>query len=158
MVSRPGPRNAAQMAREIRVATEIDAPPRRVWRLLIELDGYHLWNPCVDYVIAHTGWSTRLRLRLNGPGRRPVRLIGGLLEVSEPKVLLWAGGHAIPGLLSVTHTIVIRPTADNGTVLEQAAKVRGLLKGRGARAAETLMIETGAAAGRALTAPTEQAA
>jgi uncharacterized protein YndB with AHSA1/START domain len=137
---------AGAMAEEIHVTTELDAPPEQVWAVLADFERYHLWNSGVEQVVARTEWSTRLLIRLKRPGKRPVRLRGSLVEFNRPRLLQWSGGHPLWGLLSVTHTLYLRP-AGGGTLLEQTAKVRGLLKRRGARAAHELMTETGAITG-----------
>lgn len=105
----------------------IDAPPARVWRILIDLRAYPEWNRflAIPEGECQLGREVNVRARLYQRFVLPFR--ARFVEVDPPRRLRWVGGLPIPGLFQGNHGFEIEPDGAGGSLLRQYEDFSGLL-------------------------------
>ena len=110
---------------------DIDAPPERLWQVLMDLPAYPGWNPFVTR--AEGEFTEGARVTFHGPAA------GALLRVRFPAVVLDVAPcrrlrfrvrlarTGLPGLLDVEQTMTLRPRDDGGVRLWEEARFSGAL-------------------------------
>src|SRR5262245_10831209 len=63
----------------ITTAVDIEAPPARVWEVLVDLPAYREWNPFIIEASGTVAAGERLALRMTLPGRAPMSFAPRLL-------------------------------------------------------------------------------
>jgi hypothetical protein len=111
----------------IATAVEIDAPPARVWQVLVDLPAYREWNPFIVDAAGDVAVGETLSLRMALPGRDPMTIEPRLLVVAPERELRWRGQLFIPGLFDGEHAFVLTPLADGRTRLDHFESFKGLL-------------------------------
>jgi len=106
---------------------DIDATPQRVWRVLTDLSAYPDWNPFIVRAegLVHAG--SRLVLRMQPVGGRPITLKPTVVEAVEGACLRWRGTVGIPGLLDAEHVFRLTERNNGGSTLHQDEHFTGLL-------------------------------
>ena len=116
-------------APELRLETEIDAPPERVWALLADFATWDQWNPTLRSPSGPPvpGAEVRMKLRL-GPLTVPMRQ--QIREVDPPRKLVWRSRQLVPeALLDVVREFRIEPLDGGRSLLVQSEKTTGWLAG-----------------------------
>jgi hypothetical protein len=111
----------------ISTTTEIDAPPARVWSVLVDLPAYSEWNPFIVEASGTLAVGSTLTLRMALPGREPMTITPRLLVVEPGHELRWKGRLWIPGLFDGEHAFVLTPLDDGRTRLDHWERFAGLL-------------------------------
>jgi hypothetical protein len=111
----------------IETATEIDAPPSRVWSVLADLPSYREWNPFIVEASGRLAAGEELSLRMALPGRDPMTIQPRLLVVEPERELRWKGRLFLPGLFDGEHAFVLSPLPGERTRLEHWERFGGLL-------------------------------
>jgi hypothetical protein len=111
--------------RRISAAIEIDAPPERVWEVLVDFPAYSQWNP---FMRAEVGG--RLRIRMRRKGGRWLSFGARITAADPPRELAWEGvglrGHW-PGLVRGERRIRIEPRPGGTSRVEMHTTFTGLL-------------------------------
>lgn len=101
----------------------IDAPPERVWALLVDASGYPAWNPTVLSLDGAIAPGERIRLVSTlDPKRTFVLRVG---EVDAPQRMVWSSGMPL-GLFRGTRTFTLTPSG-TGTDFRMAEVFSGPL-------------------------------
>ena len=111
----------------ISTTVEIDAPPARVWSVLVDLDAYREWNPFIVEAAGTVAAGERLALRMALPGREPMSINPRLLVVESERELRWKGRLVIPGLFDGEHVFVLTAIDGGRTRLDHWERFSGLL-------------------------------
>lgn len=111
----------------ISTAVEIDAPPSRVWGVLVDLAAYPEWNPFIVEAAGTVAVGEELSLRMALPGREPMSINPRLLVVEPEQELRWKGRLVIPGLFDGEHVFVLTPLANGRTRLDHWERFAGVL-------------------------------
>jgi hypothetical protein len=111
----------------ISTAVEIDAPPSRVWEVLVDLPAYPQWNPFIVQAEGNVAAGETLSLRMALPGRDPMTIEPRLLVVEPERELRWKGRLLIPGLFDGEHAFVLTPLENGRTRLDHFERFGGLL-------------------------------
>jgi len=111
----------------ISTETEIDAPPARVWRVLVDLPAYREWNPFIVEATGTVAVGETLALRMALPGRAPMSIKPRLLVVAPERELRWKGRLILPGLFDGEHAFVLTPLDGGRTQLHHWERFSGLL-------------------------------
>jgi len=106
---------------------EIDAPPQRVWQVLTDLSAYPDWNPFIVRAEGRALVGSRLALRMQPVGGRPLTLRPTVVEATESARFSWRGTVGIPGLLDAEHVFRITERANGGSRLNQDEQFQGVL-------------------------------
>jgi hypothetical protein len=119
------------MTSELTYSVDIEAPPERVWQVLMDLPAYPEWNPfvtraegevAVGATVSFTGPPVKALLRTRMPAT--------VLEVSPGRRLRFRVRlvrTGLPGLLQVEQTMTLEPRDDGGVRLWEGARFTGLL-------------------------------
>ena len=114
------------MRHELHTEIDIDAPPERVWAMLIDLDRYPEWNPFVTSACGEVAVGARLVNRLASPGGRAATIRPHVTVVEHERVFEWLGHLGVPGLFDGRHRFEVQPNGA-GTRFRQVEHFRGLL-------------------------------
>jgi hypothetical protein len=112
---------------KIATSVEIDAPPARVWEVLVDLPAYREWNPFIVEAAGRVAVGETLSLRMALPGWEPMTIEPRLLVVEPGRELRWKGRLVLPGLFDGEHAFVLTPLADGRTRLDHVESFAGLL-------------------------------
>ena len=111
----------------ISTSAEIDAPPSRVWAVIVDLPAYREWNPFIVEAAGRVTVGETLSLRMALPGRSPMTIKPRVLVVDPNRELRWKGKLGVPGLFDGEHSFVLEPLADSRTRLVHWERFSGLL-------------------------------
>ncbi len=111
----------------ISTVVEIDAPPARVWSVLVDLPAYRQWNPFIVEATGTVAVGERLSLRMALPGREPMSIKPRLLIVEPEHEPRWKGRLVVPGLFDGEHAFVLTPLDDGRTRLDHWERFGGVL-------------------------------
>jgi hypothetical protein len=111
----------------IATAVEIDAPPARVWSVLVDLPAYGEWNPFIVEASGTVAVGETLSLRMALPGRDPMTIEPRLLAVEPERELRWKGRLLVPGLFDGEHVFELTPLAGGRTRVDHWERFGGLL-------------------------------
>lgn len=110
----------------IRSGVTIDAPPSRVWSVLLDFPRYPEWNPFIRAISGEVREGARLEVRMVPPGRYGRRLRPRVLKVEPQRELRWRGHVLVGGLLDGEHAFRIEPEGA-GCRFRQDETFKGLL-------------------------------
>lgn len=111
----------------ISTTAEIDAPPARVWSVLVDLPSYSEWNPFIIEAGGTVAAGNTLTLRMALQGREPMTITPRLLVVDPDHELRWKGRLLLPGLFDGEHAFVLTPLENGRTRLDHRERFAGLL-------------------------------
>ena len=112
---------------KISTVVEIDAPPARVWEVLVDLPAYPQWNPFIVEAEGKVAVGQTLALRMVLPGRDPMTIEPRLLVVDPGRELRWRGRLLLPGLFDGEHAFVLTALEDGRTRVDHTERFGGLL-------------------------------
>ncbi|KAB1186975.1 MULTISPECIES: SRPBCC domain-containing protein [Haloferax] len=101
------------MARKLTTSTEIDAPPERVWDVLVDFDRYDEWNPFMR-IAGRANMGATLVVRLMPPGGRESVFEPDVIRYEKHREFGWLGHLFVPGLFDGEHQFRLEPL-DGGT-------------------------------------------
>jgi hypothetical protein len=112
-----------------RIATsvEVDAPPDRVWEVLVDLPAYRDWNPFIVEASGTVAVGETLSLRMALPGWDPMTIEPRLLVVEPGRELRWKGRLVLPGLFDGEHAFLLTPLPNGRTRVDHVEDFAGLL-------------------------------
>jgi hypothetical protein len=111
----------------IATAVEIDAPPARVWEVLVDLPAYGEWNPFIVEARGTVAAGETLSLRMVLPGWEPMTIEPRLLVVEPGRELRWQGRLAVPRLFDGEHAFLLTPLEGGRTRVDHVEDFAGLL-------------------------------
>jgi hypothetical protein len=111
----------------IATSVEIDAPPARVWRVLVDLPAYRDWNPFIVEAAGTVAVGNSLSLRMALPEREPMTITPRLLVVEPERELRWKGRLWLPGLFDGEHVFVLTALENGRTRVDHFENFSGLL-------------------------------
>jgi hypothetical protein len=111
----------------IATAVEIDAPPDRVWNVLVDLPAYPAWNPFIVRASGRVAVGETLVLHMALPDREPMVIEPRLLVVEPERELRWKGRLLLPGLFDGEHGFTLVPLDGGRTRVEHWEEFGGVL-------------------------------
>jgi hypothetical protein len=111
----------------IATTVEIDAPPARVWSVLVDLPAYREWNPFIVDASGEVAVGETLSLRMALPGRSAMTIRPTLLVVEPERELRWKGRLLLPYLFDGEHAFVLTPLEGGRTRLDHWERFAGIL-------------------------------
>ena len=79
------------MYRTINTYIDIDAPPKIVWKVLIDFDNWNSWNPFIPLVEGDFRKGKKIRIKVTPPGLRPMTFKPKVYLVTPYKKIVWGG-------------------------------------------------------------------
>lgn len=114
------------MSNQISTYIDIPAPATEVWAQLTDLAAYASWNPFVLEAAGDLRPGERLRLRIQPPGTRGMRLRPTVTALEEGRVFEWLGHLGVPGLFDGRHRFELHDSG-TGTRLVHSESFTGIL-------------------------------
>ena len=112
---------------EIRYSIGISAPIARVWEILSDFPAYPSWNPFIRSISGTQTAGSRLKVRIQPQGGRPMTLAPMLLDFSPQKEFRWKGQLLVPGVFDGEHYFQLSERAEGGTCLTHGEVFSGFL-------------------------------
>ena len=111
---------------ELRTEIEIDAPPERVWAVLIDFEKFPDWNPFIRSIRGNVQVGSRLDVLLGASGTRAMRFRPTVKAVVPNRELRWLGRLGLPRLFDGEHIFQIEPLGPIRSRFVQRERFRGL--------------------------------
>ena len=99
------------MSKKLHTEILVGATAEQVWRVLTDLNAYHLWNPFIVEAKGRAAVGERLSLRMQPVGGSAMTFTPRVLEAEPGRRLRWLGRMVLPGVLDADHTFTIEPLA-----------------------------------------------
>lgn len=113
--------------KEITTEIEIDATPKRVWRVLMDFAAYPEWNPFVRTMEGQARVGTRLKAYLKASKGLGMTIKPTVLVADPDRELRWLGRTLLPGVFDGEHYFLIEPLGPNKVRFTQGERFRGAL-------------------------------
>jgi hypothetical protein len=113
---------------EITTTTEINAPPRSVWKVLVDFQAHPQWNPFVRSIEGSPREGETLKVFIQPVGGKGMTFRPRVLRAVPDQELRWLGRVVLPGIFDGEHSFRIEPL-DQGrhTRFIQGEQFTGLL-------------------------------
>lgn len=115
------------MRRELFTEITINAPPERVWRILIDFSQFPEWNPFIREIEGELKEGSRLKVRIEPPGGTGMTFKPVIKRIALNRELRWLGHLIVPGLFDGEHSFEILPGGNGKVRFVQRETFRGLL-------------------------------
>lgn len=115
------------MAHELRTEIDIDAPPERVWAILMDFDAYPDWNPFIRSIEGDARRGGKLKARIQPSGGRAMTFNPTVLTAEPSRELRWLGKLGIKGLFDGEHRLALEALPGGGTRFRQEERFTGIL-------------------------------
>jgi hypothetical protein len=113
-------------AREIATEIEIDAPPARVWGVLVDTPRYPQWNPFIVELQGELSAAQEIKFSFRIPPAPRLPGRATVLKVVSGVELRWAGRLLWPWLFRAEHYHLLVPVEGGRTRLEHGEIFSGL--------------------------------
>jgi len=103
---------------------DIDAPPERVWEVLVDFPTWKEWNPFVTSVDGTLEEGFHLRITVNPPGIKPMYFKPKVFSVRPSERIVW-GGSFLLVLYRGDHAMWLEPLPGGRTRFRQRERFLG---------------------------------
>jgi hypothetical protein len=120
------------MGRVIDTYIDINAPPERVWNVLLDFATWKEWNPFIPSIAGRPEVGAYLRISVSPPGMKSMEFKPKVFVVRPGEEIIW-GGSFLLFVYRGDHTMSLEPLPGGGTRFRQRERFRGpmvLLMGR----------------------------
>lgn len=115
------------MKREITTRIQINSYPEDIWKILVDLDSYSLWNP---FIIAAKGKiceGQTINITIEPMKHKTFSFTPRIVEVIPNRKITWQGKTLVKGLFDGQHGFELNDNKDGTTTLIQKEHFSGLL-------------------------------
>ncbi|HEU0030152.1 MAG TPA: SRPBCC domain-containing protein [Kofleriaceae bacterium] len=109
------------------IATEIDASPETVWRVLTDLPRYPEWNPFIRNACGSLAVGGTVRVRVRPMIQIPLVFHARILRREDNRALVWRGSVGGEWLAAGEHSFLIEPIDDGRVRFVQHEELVGLV-------------------------------
>jgi hypothetical protein len=106
---------------------EINAPPARVWSVLMEFAAYGAWNPFIRSIRGEAKVGAKLDVQIHPPKGRPMRFRPVVQRAERDSAFVWKGNLGIPGLFDGEHRFELESIGPGATKFRHGETFSGLL-------------------------------
>lgn len=103
---------------------DIDAPPERVWEVLIDFPAWKEWNPFIPSVIGKLEVGASLRITVSPPGIKSMEFRPKVFTLRPEQEILW-GGSFLRVVYRGDHAMLLEPLPGGRTHFRQRERFRG---------------------------------
>ena len=114
--------------KSVDTSIDIDAPPERVWAILMDFESYPGWNPVITSIAGDRRVGGKLTVRLSPPGGKGMTLKPTVQVFEEGTELTWLGRLIMPGIFDARHTLRVEPR-EGGSRFIQREEFTGIISG-----------------------------
>jgi hypothetical protein len=112
---------------EIRTEIDIDASLADVWGILTDFRAYPEWNPFIRAIDGRLDPGSKLKVRIEVPGSRPMNFRPRILLADPQRELRWLGRFLLPYIFDGEHRFALELNASERITFRQSEQFRGLL-------------------------------
>ena len=94
---------------DLRAEIEIEADPATVWRVLMDFAAYPEWNPFIHPIEGEQELGAHLRVRIQPPGSRGMKLKPRVTVVEPGRAFGWLGTLGVPHIFDGAHRFELEP-------------------------------------------------
>lgn len=110
----------------LHAATQINAPPEKVWEVITDFKSYNLWNPFITNVVGEPKKGEKLTVEIHSPDAKVFE--PKLITVNKNQTLRWVGRlWGVPYLLTGVHSFMLQPVGKSKTLFVHEEDFRGIL-------------------------------
>ena len=102
-------RNVRCEMHEITTTMEINAPPRSVWKVLVDFQAHPQWNPFVRSIEGSPREGETLKVFIQPVGGKGMTFRPRVLRAVPDQELRWLGRVVLPGIFDGEHFFKIEP-------------------------------------------------
>jgi hypothetical protein len=106
---------------------DLDASTETVWAVLTGTEQYREWNPFIRQLDGELKAGSRLTVRIQLPGGKPMTFRPTVTEVQPARRLAWLGRFGLPGLFDGAHSFTLQQLEPGHTRLTQSESFSGVL-------------------------------
>lgn len=107
---------------------DIDAPPERVWSILMDFETYPSWNPFITSIEGDQRVGGKLKAQLSPPDGKAMTFKPAVQVFEEGTELTWLGRVLLPGIFDGRHTFRVE-ARDGGSTFIQREQFTGIISG-----------------------------
>jgi hypothetical protein len=111
----------------VATSVEIDAPPGRVWEILVDQETYPEWNPFVRQFRGELRKDGELEVSIQPPEREAMTFHPRIVELKSEERLVWEGRVLLPGVFTGRHHFEVTPLGGNRTRFDHSENFSGIL-------------------------------
>ncbi|MCU0424090.1 MAG: SRPBCC domain-containing protein [Candidatus Kapabacteria bacterium] len=112
---------------EIRNDVEINAPPEKVWKTVIDFQRYREWNSQLQYLGGEVKPGGRLHLKLSAQGAEPYEFTPIVSYWEENKRFAWLAETGLPRIFDGEHFFELQDIGNGKTLVINREEYRGIL-------------------------------
>jgi hypothetical protein len=112
---------------EITTTIAIEAPPERVWSVLLAFERYPEWNPFVRSIEGQASEGSAINVIVQSHTRKPMAFRPVILRNNANRELRWKGKLVFPGIFDGEHYFFLAPTGVGSTEFTHGERFTGLL-------------------------------
>lgn len=105
----------------------IDAPIERVWRVIVDVNSYHEWNPLIRSAQGEAVFGSRIEMLICPPGLMRRRARVEVLAVETQREFRWLGRWGLPRILDGDHSFLVHALSPTQTQVTQTETFSGIL-------------------------------
>jgi hypothetical protein len=106
---------------------EIEAPPDRVWDVLMGFESFGEWNPFIVSIEGDRSIGSKLRVRLRPPGGRTTTFRPTVTASEPARAFGWSGRLGVSGVFDGAHRFDLEALPGDRTRFVQSERFRGVL-------------------------------
>lgn len=115
--------------KQIETSINIHAPISKVWKILMKLSDYSMWNPFITEIHGNTSIGNRIEVKINPNNERTMVFKPIVLNKEKEKEFRWLGHLYVKGLFDGEHYFKLRKINSVQTQFIHGEKFSGVLKG-----------------------------
>lgn len=112
------------MHRTIDSYIDIDAPPEKVWEVLVDFKSWESWNTFIPLAQGNLKVGERMLIKFVSPGLKPVIFKPKVFVVRLYKEIIW-GGSFLKIIYRGDHTFILDPIPGGKTRFRQIERFIG---------------------------------
>jgi hypothetical protein len=113
-----------KLTRVLDTYIDINAPPERVWEVLIDFPAWKQWNPFIPSVTGKLALGSLLHITVAPPGLKAMEFKPEVFAINPGREILW-GGSFLLVLYRGDHSMVLEPLSAGRTRFRQRERFRG---------------------------------
>jgi uncharacterized membrane protein len=104
----------AMLSRTIDAWTDIEAPPDRIWEVLVDFSKWGVWNSFIPLVEGKLEEGQILKIQVNPPGLKAMTFRPKVFSLIQNKEIVW-GGSFLWVVYRGEHLFLLEPLSENRT-------------------------------------------
>ena len=112
------------LSRSIDTWIDIEAPPDRIWEVLVDFPKWNVWNSFIPLVEGKLEEGQILKVQVNPPGLKAMTFRPKVFSLIQNKEIVW-GGSFLGIVYRGEHLFLLGPINENLTRLRQIERFHG---------------------------------